>query len=63
MKLKNVEIEIPWKDDSDVRDLRNFVVSNFPRDLEVVRWSINEVHYLDNNHHKKILMINALFLN
>ncbi len=63
MQLRNLQLEIQWNEDIDIKNLRKFIISKFPFDSEVIRWSINEISFLDQKCCKKLIKVNALFLN
>jgi len=59
MKLNNVVIELEWPQDIDIVDLRKFIVSNFPKGVEIIRWYIDDIKIINNKTRKKLIKISA----
>ena len=59
MKLNNIVIEIEWPQDIDILDLRKFIISNFPKGVEIIRWYIDDIKILNNKTRKKLIKISA----
>ena len=59
MKLNNIIIELEWPQDIDIVDLRKFIISNFPKGKEIIRWSIDDIKIINNNIRKKLIKISA----
>ena len=63
MKLNNIVIEIEWPQDIDIVDLRKFIISNFPKGVEIIRWYIDDIKIINNKTRKKLIKISASTLN
>ena len=63
MKLDDIVIELEWPKHIDVLDLRKFIISNFPKGVEIIRWYINDIKILNRKTRKVLLMISASTLN
>ena len=63
MRLTNIEFELKWSDNIDLKDLRQFILDNIAKRGEVLRWSINNINILDNKINEKVLTINAVIIN
>ena len=63
MRLTNIEFELKWSDNIDLKDLRQFILDNIAKRGEVLRWSINNINILDNTINEKVLTINAVIIN
>tara|TARA_B100001287_G_C22387351_1_gene391663 strand:+ start:212 stop:403 length:192 start_codon:yes stop_codon:yes gene_type:complete len=63
MKLNNIIIELEWPQDIDLVDLRKFIISNFPKGFEIVRWYIDDIKILNNKTRKNLIKISASTLN
>ena len=59
MKLNNIIIELNWPKDIDLVDLRKFILSNFPKGVEIIRWYIDEIKIINNKTRKKLIKISA----
>ena len=59
MKLNNIIIELNWPQDIDVVDLRKFIISNFPKGVEIIRWYIDDIKIINNKTRKKLIKISA----
>ena len=59
MKLNSIAIELEWPQDIDIVDLRKFIISNFPRGVEIIRWYIDDIKILNNKTRKKLIKISA----
>tara|TARA_Y100000589_G_C26784645_1_gene479231 strand:- start:274 stop:468 length:195 start_codon:yes stop_codon:yes gene_type:complete len=63
MQLDNIEIELEWPHNIDILDLRKFIVSNFPKEVEIIRWYISDIKILSRDRRKVLLKISASILN
>ena len=63
MRLTNIEFELKWSDNIDLKDLRQFILDNIAKRGEVLRWSINNINILDNKINEKVLTISAVIIN
>ena len=63
MKLNNIEFELEWPKDIDIVNLRRFIISNFPKKVEIIRWSINDIKFLNNKTKKNLIKVSAAILN
>tara|TARA_B100000212_G_scaffold302341_1_gene248539 strand:- start:497 stop:688 length:192 start_codon:yes stop_codon:yes gene_type:complete len=63
MKLDNIEFELEWPKDINIVDLRGFIISNFPKEVEIIRWSINDIKFLNNKTRKNLIKVSAAILN
>ena len=63
MNLNNIIIELEWPQEIDILDLRKFIISNFPKEVEIVRWYIDEIKISNNKTRKKLIKISASTLN
>ena len=59
MNLNNIIIELEWPQEIDILDLRKFIISNFPKEVEIVRWYIDEIKISNNKTRKKLIKISA----
>ena len=59
MKLNSIVIELEWSQDIDIVDLRKFIISNFPKGVEIIRWYIDDINILNNKTRKKLIKISA----
>ena len=59
MKLNSIVIELEWQQDIDIVDLRKFIISNFPKGVEIIRWYIDDIKILNNKTRKKLIKISA----
>ena len=59
MKLNSIVIELEWPQDIDIVDLRKFIISNFPKGVEIIRWYINDIRIINNKTRKKLIKISA----
>ena len=59
MKLNNIIIELDWPQDINIVDLRKFIISNFPKGVEIIRWYIDDIKILNNKTRKKLIKISA----
>jgi len=59
MKLNSIEIELEWPQDIHIVDLRKFIISNFPKGVEIIRWYIDDIKILNNKTRKKLIRISA----
>ena len=59
MQLDNIVIELEWPQDIDIVDLRKFIMSNFPKGVEIIRWYIDDIKILNNKTRKKLIKISA----
>ena len=63
MKLNSIVIELEWSQDIDIVDLRKFIISNFPKGVEIIRWYIDDIKILNKKTRKNLIKINASILN
>ena len=63
MILDNIVIELEWPCDIDILDLRRFIISNFPKGVEIIRWYIEDIKILNKKTRKKLIRIIASTLN
>ena len=59
MKLNSIVIELEWPQDIDIVDLRKFIISSFPKGVEIIRWYIDDIKILNNKTRKKLIKISA----
>ena len=59
MKLNNIIIELEWPQDIDIVNLRKFIISNFPKGVEIIRWYIDDIKIINNKTRKKLIKISA----
>ena len=59
MKLNSIVIELEWSQDIDLVDLRKFIISNFPKGVEIIRWYIDDIKIINNKTRKKLIKISA----
>ena len=59
MKLNSIVIELEWTQDIDIVDLRKFIISNFPKGVDIIRWYIYDIKILNNKTKKKLIKISA----
>ncbi len=59
MKLNSILIELEWSQDIDIVDLRKFIISNFPKGVEIIRWYIDDIKIINNKTRKKLIKISA----
>ena len=59
MKLNSIVIELEWPLDIDIVDLRKFIISNFPKGVEIIRWYIDDIKIINNKTRKKLIKISA----
>ena len=59
MKLNSIVIELEWTQDIDIVDLRKFIISNFPKGVEIIRWYIDDIKIINNKTRKKLIKISA----
>ena len=59
MKLNNIIIELDWPQDINIVDLRKFIISNFPKGVEIIRWYIDDIKIINNKTRKKLIKISA----
>ena len=59
MKIDNLIIELEWQQDKNILDLRKFIISNFPKGVEIIRWYIDDIKILNNKTRKKLIKISA----
>ena len=59
MQLSSIVIELEWPQDIDIVDLRKFIISNFPKGVEIIRWYIDDIKILNNKTRKKLIKISA----
>ena len=59
MKLNSIVIELEWPKHIDIVDLRKFIISNFPKGVEIIRWYIDDIKIINNKTRKKLIKISA----
>ena len=59
MKLNSIVVELEWSQDIDIVDLRKFIISNFPKGVEIIRWYIDDIKIINNKTRKKLIKISA----
>ena len=59
MKLNSIVIELEWSQDIDIVNLRKFIISNFPKGVEIIRWYIDDIKIINNKTRKKLIKISA----
>ena len=59
MKLNNIIIELEWPQNIDIVDLRKFIISNFPKGVELIRWYIDDIKIINKKTRKKLIKISA----
>ncbi len=59
MKLNSIVIELEWPQDIDIVNLRKFIISNFPKGVEIIRWYIDDIKIINNKTRKKLIKISA----
>ena len=59
MKLNSILIELEWPQVIDIVDLRKFIISNFPKGVEIIRWYIDDIKIINNKTRKKLIKISA----
>ena len=59
MKLNSIVIELEWSQDINIVDLRKHIISNFPKEVEIIRWYIDDIKILNNKTRKKMIKISA----
>ena len=59
MNSNNIIIEFEWPQEIDTLDLRKFIVSNFPKGVEIIRWYIDDIKIINNKTRKKLIKISA----
>ena len=63
MKLNSIVIELEWPKDIDLVDLRKFIISNFPKGVEIIRWYIDDIKILNKKTRTILIKISASILN
>ena len=59
MKLNSIVIKLEWPQHIDISDLRKFIISNFPKGVEIIRWYIDDIKIINNKTRKKLIKISA----
>ena len=59
MKLNSIVFELEWPQDIDIGDLRKFIIRNFPKGVEIIRWYIDDIKIINNKTRKKLIKISA----
>ena len=59
MKLNSIVIELEWPHYIDIVELRKFIISNFPKGVEIIRWYIDDIKIINNKTRKKLIKISA----
>ena len=63
MNLNNIYIELEWPQEIDILDLRKFIISNFPKGVEIIRWYIDDIKIFKKKTRKNLIKISASTLN
>ena len=63
MQLDNIVIELEWPKHIGVVDLRKFIVNNFPKGVEIIRWYIDDIKILNKKTRTILIKISASILN
>ncbi len=63
MKLSNIELELNWNNNFELKNLRRNILEHISKRGEVLRWSINKIKIQDKQSDEKILIINAVIIN
>ena len=63
MRLDNVVIELEYPQNIDISDLRKFIINNLPKEVEIIRWYIDDVKILNKKARKKLMRICVSTLN
>ena len=63
MQLNNIVIELKWSQHKDILDLRKFILSNFPKEVEIIRWYIDDIKILNKKTRTILIKISASTLN
>tara|TARA_Y100001978_G_C23319893_1_gene257856 strand:+ start:79 stop:276 length:198 start_codon:yes stop_codon:yes gene_type:complete len=63
MNLTNLEFELNWPIEVQLKNLRKFILKNISQNGDVIRWSINKIEIKNNQNDQKLLKINAVILN
>ena len=63
MQLNNVVIKLEWPQHIDVSELRKFILSNFPKRVEIIRWYIDDMKILNTKTRTILIKISASILN
>ncbi len=59
MRIDNIVIELEWPNHIDLSNLRKFIVSKFPKGVEIIRWYINDIKVLNKKTRKILIKISA----
>ena len=59
MKLNSIVIKLEWPQNIDIVYLRKFIMSNFQKGVEIIRWYINDIRIINNKTRKKLIKISA----
>ena len=60
MKISNVEFDLNWPSNIELKNLRKFILNNISKRGEVLRWSINNIKESEIN--EKTLTISAVII-
>ena len=63
MRIDNIVIELEWPNHIDLLNLRKFIISNFPKEVEIIRWYIDDIKVLNKKTRKILIKISASTLN
>ena len=63
MNLTNLEFDLNWPNEVQLKDLRKFILKNISQHGDVIRWSINKIEIQNNQNDQKSLKINAVIVN
>ncbi len=61
--MKSIDLELELPESLNIKNLRKFIINNISSYGELIRWSIYEIIYSEDNSKRKIIKINALILN
>ena len=59
MRLDNIVIELEYPQNIDISDLRKFIKNNLPKEVEILRWYIDDIKILNKKTRKSLLTISA----
>tara|TARA_Y100000589_G_scaffold56245_1_gene46582 strand:+ start:268 stop:459 length:192 start_codon:yes stop_codon:yes gene_type:complete len=59
MKIGYIAIELEWPHHIAISDLRKFIISNFPKGVEIIRWYIEDINISNKKTRKSLIKISA----
>jgi len=62
MKLDIIVIELEWPHHIDISVLRKFIISKFPKGVEIIRWYIDDIKIFNKKTRKNLIKISATTL-